>query len=54
MKTYVFVYLDNAGGGRRYVWAANEEEARKRLKRYLYQYHPTRKYRITLEQVLPG
>ena len=53
MKTYVFTYKDNAGGGRRYIWAADEKEALKRLKRFLSQYHRTRKYTIELEQVLP-
>lgn len=54
MRTYVFTYRDSIGGGKRYIWAANEQEAMKRLKRFLKQYHPTRKYQIELEQVLPN
>lgn len=52
MKTYVFTYRDGAGGGKRYIWAASESEALKRLKRMLKQYHPTSNYQIELEQVL--
>ena len=52
MKTYVYMYRDGAGGGRRYILAANETEALNRLKMMLKQYHPTRKYHIELEQVL--
>ena len=52
MKTYVYMYKDGAGGGRRCILAANETEALNRLKMMLKKYHPTRKYQINLEQVL--
>ena len=52
MKTFVFTYRDNAGGGRRYIWASDEKAALKRLKRFLNQYHPYRKYIIELERVI--
>lgn len=54
MKYYVFFYYDNAGGGRRYILASDEKDARKRLKRFLHNYHPFRKYTIQLEQVMPA
>ena len=52
MKTFVYTYRDGAGGGRRYILAANETEALNRLKMMLNQYHPSRKYQIELERVL--
>lgn len=52
MKTYVYTYRDGAGGGKRYITAANEAEALNCLRMMLNQYHPTRKYHIDLEQVL--
>ena len=52
MKTYVYTYRDGAGCGKRYITAENEAEALNRLKMMLEQYHPTRKYKIDLEQVL--
>lgn len=54
MKYYVFFYRDNAGGGRRYILAENAREAWKKLRRFLNEYHPYRRYSIRLEQVLPA
>ena len=54
LKYYVYTYRDNAGGGKRNILAASEKEANKRLRQFLNQYHPFRKYHIELEQVLPG
>lgn len=53
MKYYIFTYRDNAGGGRRYIIAASKAEAFKRLKAFLNEYHPFRKYKIELENVMP-
>lgn len=52
MKYYVFTYWDNAGGGRRWILAKNQQEATKRLKQFLNRFHPFRKYRIYLENVM--
>ena len=52
MKYYIFTYRDNAGGGRRWIFAASKAEALKRLKAFLNQYHPFRKYKIELENVM--
>lgn len=54
MKYYVFTYRDNAGGGRRWILAENQQEATKRLKQFLNRFHPFRKYKITLENVTPA
>ena len=54
MKYYVFVYRDGAGGGRRYILADDPKQAWKRLKQFLNEYHPFRRYHIRLEQVLPA
>lgn len=54
MKYYVFFYWDNAGGGRRYILADSKDEALKRLKKFLNEYYPFRKYHIHLEQVMPA
>lgn len=52
MKYYIFTYRDNAGGGRRYILAASKTEAFKRLKAFLNEHHPFRKYKIELENVM--
>lgn len=52
MKYYVFFYYDNAGGGRHQFLADNEKDAYKKLRRFLNEYHPFRRYKILLEQVL--
>jgi hypothetical protein len=49
MKYYVFTYYDNAGGGRREILADSKKEASKRLKQFLNEYHPFRKYQIIFE-----
>ena len=54
MKYYVFFFHDNAGGGRRYILAEDARDAWKRLRRYLNEYHPFRRYHIRLEQVIPA
>jgi len=54
MKYYIFVYRDGAGGGRRYILAENAVDAWKKLRRFLKEYHPTRRYHIHLEQVMPA
>ena len=54
MKYYIFVYWDGAGGGRRYILAGDAKEAYKRLRRFLNEHHPFRKYHIQLEQVMPA
>ena len=53
LKYYVYSYRDNAGGGKREILAENIEEALKKLKRFLNEYHPFRKYQIELEQIIP-
>lgn len=51
-KYYVFSYRDGAGGGKREILAENKDEALKRLKQFLNQYHPFRSYKIQLENVM--
>lgn len=54
VKYYVFTYRDNAGGGKREILAENANEAYKRLKQFLNEYHPFRKYQIELDRVIPA
>ena len=54
MKYYVFRYWDNSGGGCRYILAIDATDAWKKLRRFLNEHHPFRRYRIRLEQVLPA
>ena len=54
MKYYIFTYRDNAGGGKRWILAENEKNALKRLKKFLHEYHPFRKFYIELEQIMPA
>ena len=49
MKYYVFTYYDNVGGGRREILADSKKEASKRLRQFLNEYHPFRKYQIIFE-----
>ncbi len=54
MKYYVYTYYDSVGGGRRYILAEDERDALKRLKRFLNEHHPFRKYTINLETIMPA
>jgi len=54
VKYYVYIYWDNAGSGRHYILADSEENALKRLKSFLNEHHPFRKFIIKLEQVMPA
>lgn len=53
-KYYVYTYWDGVGGGKRWILATSEKEARKRLRQFLNRYHPFRKYSIQLENVTPA
>lgn len=54
MKYYVFTYRDATGGGRRYILAENASDAWKKLRQFLNEHHPFRRYHIRLEHVLPA
>ena len=51
-KYYVFTYRDGAGGGRRYILAADRRIAERDLRRFLNEHHPFRRFIVELEQVL--
>jgi len=53
-KYYIYTYRDGAGGGKRWILADNELQALANLLEFLKKYHPTRHYKIELEQVMPA
>lgn len=53
-KYYVYTYEWSAGGGRRYILASSEAESLKRLKQYLNEYFPFRKFTIHLDHIEPA
>ena len=53
MKHYVFIYWSRRHYGKHYFLAADEEAARKMLRKWLHKKHPFQKFTVKLEQVLP-